>query len=95
MAQADARPQARRRPRGYVRRRIAMTLDEAAETLAREYGAAKRGEMVLSIHLFGIKYADEIGGLSVPGIVRKSGLSDTYVTEVHKGIKLAKHVRLR
>ena len=46
------------------------------------------------IHLFGIKYADEIRDCGVPvtTIVRLSGLPHSYNTEVSKGVRLARYV---
>ena len=52
----------------------------------------------MMVHLFGIKYADEIRncGASVAEIVRLSALSHTtYATEVSKAVKLARYVVLR
>ena len=48
--------------------------------------------------LFGIKYADiiEVQHISPNDIVEKSKLKGTaYATELRKGIKLAKYVRLK
>ena len=53
-----------------------------------------RGDAVVMIHLFGIKYADEIresGGTS-QDIVVAAGMSESYATELQNGIRLAKHV---
>ena len=57
-----------------------------------ERGAAS-GEKVVNIHLFGIKYAAQLRGMSVPEIAARADISPTYVTEIHKGMKLAKYVR--
>ena len=37
------------------------------------------------LHLFGIKYADDLVGLSVEDVVRKSGIPTSYHVEVNKG----------
>ena len=52
---------------------------------------------VAMIQLFGILEADTIenNGVRVPDIVKEAGLSDSYKTEVSKGIKLAKYVQLK
>ena len=74
-----------------------MTVDEAARMLKEMYavGATKgRGRATTGIHLFGIKYADELSGLSVKEIVLKAGISDKYVTEVNKGRRLAEYVKV-
>uniref|UniRef100_UPI0040475DA4 HTH-like domain-containing protein n=1 Tax=Yoonia sp. TaxID=2212373 RepID=UPI0040475DA4 len=71
-----------------------MTIDEAALKLADMYqkGAAQK-EQVTHIHLFAITYADEITGMSLPEILARAGLPDSYKTELRKGINLAKYVR--
>ena len=52
-------------------------------------------EKALSVHLFGIKYADQIEGMSVKEIVVGAGLPESYTTEINKGINLAKYVEMR
>jgi len=60
-----------------------------------ETGLPKK-EATTYIHLFGIKYANEIQNnrLSIPEIVRASGISVAYATEVHKGVRLGKYVEV-
>ncbi len=72
-----------------------MRIEEASQILARKYSAAPDGEKVLSIHLFGIKYAEEIRDMSVKDIVARAELNKSYRTEVSKGIKLAKYVTVK
>ena len=69
-----------------------MTLEEAGRKLREMYDAAPDGEQVAHIHLFGIKYADELDDLTNMGIVRQAGMRESYHTEVAKGRKLAKYV---
>jgi 5-methylcytosine-specific restriction protein B len=47
--------------------------------------------------MFGIKYADEIAesGSTPREVVSASGMKPSYLTELHKGIRLARHVVLR
>ena len=72
-----------------------MDLQQLADELCRMYENAPRGEQVMMIHLFGIKYATELGGQSVAAVVDEAGLSHTYVTEVNKGRNLARYVDLK
>ncbi len=72
-----------------------MTGQEAGRKLREMYDSAPYGEQVAQIHLFGIKYADELEGLTNAEIVRHSGLYESYITEVAKGRRLAKYVRPR
>ena len=72
-----------------------MTIDEAGRRLREMYDSAPYGEQVAQIHLFGIRYADALEGLTNVEIVRRAGLYDSYNTEVAKGRRLAKYVRPR
>ena len=72
-----------------------MDIKQAAEQLKDMYNNAPDKEAVTFIHLFGIKYAKEIISLSVPELVKESGIRQSYTTEVYKGIRLAKYVNLK
>jgi 5-methylcytosine-specific restriction protein B len=58
------------------------------------YLEAKDKESVTMIHLFGIRHAEDIKkcDFSVTQLVKKSSIPDSYATEVHKGMRLAKYV---
>ena len=73
-----------------------MTVDEAARILRGMYdaGGHDRGLMTTAIHLFGIRYADDLSRLSIKEILLHAGMSATYYTEVRKGIKLAGYVNV-
>ena len=76
-----------------------MTFEEAAAKLKEMFEGAPEGERTAMVHLFGIKYADEIRYLSSARIasiaqLSKSG-SGAYATELSKGRKLAKYVDLK
>ena len=72
-----------------------MRIDEASRILAQVYREAPDKEKALSIHLFGIKYADQIRDISAKDIVVGAGLPESYKTEIRKGINLAKYVEVR
>ena len=71
-----------------------MTPTELGRILSEMYRDAPKGEATTMIHLFGIRYADEIWncGAPVTEIVRLSGLRTSYNTEVSKGVRLARYV---
>lgn len=71
-----------------------MTIKELGRELREMYLNAPKGDAVAMIHLFGIKYADEISNFENPKneIIQVSGISQSYITELSKGIKLAKYV---
>jgi hypothetical protein len=73
-----------------------MTINEAAKLLKAmvEQGKAAN-EIVVQIHLFGITYADEIAGMSLPELTQRAGISETYKTEIRKGMNLARYVQRR
>ena len=71
-----------------------MILNELADELNEMYNTAPKGDAVVMIHLFGIKYASEIEkhGYSKKDIIKQSVISTSYQTELAKGMKLAKFV---
>lgn len=69
-----------------------MTLDQAIATLKEMYQNAQKGNQVLQIHLFGIKFASELEGLSLPEIAVEATGSRSYATEIRKAMRLSEHV---
>lgn len=71
-----------------------MTLNELGTKLSEMYNDAPKGDAVAMIHLFGIKYANEIkkSEYSKKDIIKQSGISASYLTELTKGVKLAEYV---
>jgi REP element-mobilizing transposase RayT len=72
---------------------VHMSVENAVNTLANMYENANQGEKALSIHLFGIKYADQIRDIPSKEIAIRAGLKEPYGTEIRKGINLAKYVK--
>lgn len=73
-----------------------MSEHELGELLRQSYDSAKRNEAVLQIHLFAIRYAEEIidNQYSVKAIAQEAGMPG-YVAELSKGLKLAKFVDVK
>ena len=73
-----------------------MNETELAQILRRMYRNAPYGERSTSLHLFGIRCVRELSDpdISVLGVVERSGVGNSYLTEAHKGIRLAKYVEL-
>lgn len=71
-----------------------MDNKELGGKLREMYTNASKGEAVAMIHLFGIKYAAEINKskCSKKEIIKASGISESYLTELTKGVKLAEFV---
>lgn len=60
------------------------------------YQNAADRETAVTLHLFGIKYADAIKEFgSASKLVKASVIPNSYTTEIHKGIKLRRYVTLR
>lgn len=72
-----------------------MNVDEAAKILGDRYRGAAENEKVVSIHLFGIEFANAIEGMSLVDVAVRAGLPKSYGTELRKGINLARFVALR
>lgn len=58
------------------------------------YNNPPKGDAVAIIHLFGIKYAEEIkqSNYSKKDLIEQSGISTSYLTKLTKEVKLAKYV---
>lgn len=72
-----------------------MTIDEIARRLRESYDKAGKGHKALSIHLFGIRYADVLADMPLNEVVIRAGVRETYQTELRKGINIAPHVVLK
>ena len=72
-----------------------MTTDQLIEELKKRYEAARKKEVALSIHLFGIKFASELDGHPINDIAEFGTGSRSYGTEIRKGMRIAPHVMLK
>ena len=74
---------------------MAMTVEDAAKILRCAYRKGKeRGHAALCVHLFGIKYADELANLSIKEVATRAGIPG-YAAEVNKGRNLAGYVDIK
>lgn len=71
-----------------------MEFNTLTTILADMYNNAPEGEAVAMIHLFGIRFAREIQGCdeSIRQFAISAGISESYGTEIAKGVKLAQYV---
>jgi hypothetical protein len=74
-----------------------MNQETLGQILRDMYNNAKKGEQVAHIHLFGIKYGSVIieNRYSMKEIIDFSGIHTSYQTELSKGVKLSKYVKLK
>lgn len=69
------------------------TAEQLGKVLKEMYDNAPKKEQVIMIHLFGIKYHDEIKNAGIKDVVDASGIKSTYKVEVNKGVNLSKYVQ--
>jgi len=67
---------------------ITMTEQQLIGILKSMYETAGNGQQVAYIHLFGIKYANELKGKNLKNIAEKATGRESYATEISKGMKL-------
>ncbi|MBB4124640.1 HTH-like domain-containing protein [Martelella radicis] len=73
-----------------------MNETQAAKILRSDYERSEaRREQATAVHLFGIRYAVELVGLSLENILKRAEMPTSYKTEIRKGMKLARYVVLR
>lgn len=62
-----------------------------------KYDSAPRGEKTTMIHLFAIKYADDLNSMdeSLDDLLKQAGMPVSYVTELNKGRRLGKYVECK
>lgn len=71
-----------------------MQTEQLGKLLAADLKSAAKGDRAVTIHLFGIKYAGEIGS-AANDVAIAAGISEKYGTELRKGMKLARFVDLK
>jgi 5-methylcytosine-specific restriction protein B len=74
-----------------------MTKADLAQKLNNMYYNAPKGEKVSMIHLFGIKYSEEIkeSNASTKEIAKAANINESYGTEISKGVKLGHYVDIK
>ena len=71
------------------------TAEQLAKMLADICTKSERGTKVTSIHLFGIRNADSLQNFTLKEmkeIAKAAGESPSYRTELHKMVRLSRHV---
>ena len=70
-------------------------VDDLARTLGDNYRNAKQSEKVVQIHLFGIAHAEGLKSVSLPDLLARAKMPDSYKTELRKGMRLAPFVAVK
>ncbi len=56
---------------------------------------APPGDVVVRIHLFGIRHAADLEGMNLKDLVTAAGIPAPYSTEIRKGMRLADYVTIK
>lgn len=72
-----------------------MNIDEAAKILRSAYRRAPERRQMTALHLFGIKYADELASMPLKQLVEMAGIPPSYHVELNNGRNLAEYVNLK
>lgn len=72
---------------------MSKTLKELGNILNEMYTNAQKKEQVTMIHLFGVKYGEDVQKVGIREVIEQSGIHSTYRTELSKAVKLAKYVQ--
>jgi len=72
-----------------------MSFDALVAELKSRYEGADESEVVLSIHVFGIAFAEQLDGHSVNDLAEQATGHRSYGAEIRKGMRLAKYVVLK
>ncbi len=72
-----------------------MKAGDLAAILRDRYHHAAKGDVALSIHLFGIEFADQLAGHSLKDICAQADVPVSYQVEINKGMRIAPHVQLK
>ena len=71
-----------------------MNINELAAILRSAYHNAPDKAKVTAVHLFGIRYANELRHMLLSDLVKKADIHQSYNVEISNGIRLAKYVEL-
>jgi len=71
-----------------------MTQD-LERTLREAWSQAPDGDVVVRIHLFGIRHAAALQGINLGALVDAAKIPKPYATEIRKGMRLAEYVTLK
>lgn len=71
---------------------MSQTVHELGVKLKEMYDNAPRKEQVTMIHLFGVRYSEDIQKVGIREVIEAAGIHSTYRTELNKAVKLAKYV---
>lgn len=72
-----------------------MREQDLSTEFGKRYHSAPDGMTVVTIHLFGIEFADELAGQNLKEICAGANVPVSYGTELRKGMRLAEFVTLK
>ena len=72
-----------------------MRASDLSAEFGKRYHSAAKGQTVVTIHLFGIEFADQLSGHNLKEICAAARVPSAYGTELRKGMRLAEFVSLK
>lgn len=74
-----------------------MEINELSKIFEEMISNAKKGNLYVQYHLFGIKYVSEIlnSNFTIEEIVENAGIKKSLASEIRKGMKLSEFVELK
>ena len=73
-----------------------MNINEAARSLSNAYHRSPEGRKVAGLHLFGMRYSNEIQNMPIGELLKKAGITrSSYKTEIRKGIVLGEYANVK
>lgn len=72
-----------------------MTSSQISDEFKKRYRSAERGMTAVTVHLFGIEFAESLQGHSLKEICQNASVPQSYSTELRKGMRLAEFVKFK
>jgi hypothetical protein len=70
------------------------TVEDLARKLRQITDHPVRGGKVVELHLFAIEHASALENVSLPALLQRAGMHESYKTKLRKGMNLAPFVRV-
>lgn len=76
------------------RKEVVMSINELAVILHNAYYNAPDKAKVTAVHLFGIRYSNDLRHISPDDLIKKADIPQSYHVEIRNGMNLAEYVEL-
>lgn len=72
-----------------------MDYNDLVQELINAYHTPLEGNRVVMIHLFGIRYAEDLAGISIKELLNDAEVPASYYPEIKKAMNLAQYVDIK